>query len=238
MRLFRSIGLPEQRNIGLRFLNARLKSSSSSRWLDRQNSDVYTLKARAEDYRSRAAYKLKAMDKKFHVFKRGMTVVDLGFAPGSWCQVAVEQTRPNGRVVGVDLIPIQPPEGVSTIQGNFLDPLVQKELKDMLATVNRGRANAKDLCPTKTDFSKAYADVVLSDMCGIWPQENNFWLNSINTPYRLANISGNPTRDHGMSMVSTLSTTEVNLTLKTLQFDQNTNTISGYVRRCAVVLYN
>lgn len=186
---------------------ARLKSSASSgssaRWLDRQGKDEYTQRAKADDYKSRAAYKLREMDDKFHLFKPGQTVVDLGFAPGSWSQVAVERTRPNGRVIGVDLLPVQPPDGVSSIQGNFLDPWVQSELRDMLAVPSRGRQGATDTDPAKINFKKAHANVVLSDMCGIWPQEDGFWLNSINTPYRLANVSGNATRDHGLSMVST-----------------------------------
>ncbi|KAF3101183.1 2' O-ribose methyltransferase, variant 2 [Orbilia oligospora] len=69
-----------------------------------------------------------------------MTVVDLGFAPGSWSQVAVHQTHPNGRVVGIDLLPAQPPKGVSSIQGNFLSPGIQASIRRYLSDPNRGRA--------------------------------------------------------------------------------------------------
>lgn len=62
-----------------------------------------------------------------------------GYAPGSWSQVAVERTKPNGRIIGLDIIPAQPPKGVSTIQGNFLSPHVQLELKKFLADPDRGR---------------------------------------------------------------------------------------------------
>jgi len=68
-----------------------------------------------------------------------MTVVDLGFAPGSWSQVAIDLTKPRGRVLGVDLIPVQPPKGVSTIQGDFLSPDVQAEIKSFLRDPDRGR---------------------------------------------------------------------------------------------------
>jgi len=65
--------------------------------------------------------------------------VDLGYAPGSWSQVAVERTKPTGRIVGIDIIPAQPPKGVSTIQGNFLSPGVQAEVKSFLSDPERGR---------------------------------------------------------------------------------------------------
>ncbi|CAK7271414.1 2' O-ribose methyltransferase [Sporothrix epigloea] len=73
------------------------------------------------------------MDARYRLFRSGQTVVDLGYAPGSWSQVAVERTKPAGRVLGIDLIPAQPPRGVSTIQGNFLAPSVRQMVKDFLA---------------------------------------------------------------------------------------------------------
>lgn len=186
-------------------------SKSSKIWLDRQNRDNYTLRAKAESYRSRAAYKLMEIDKKHRIFKSKQTVVDLGFAPGSWSQVAAELVKPGGRVIGLDLLLVEPPEGVSAIQGNFLDPGVQLELETVLANPNRGRHitpdersgfNEDSNFPKKRESSKA--DVVLSDMCGIWPQESGFWTNSINNSYRMANTSGVVARDHFTSMVSTL----------------------------------
>lgn len=65
--------------------------------------------------------------------------MDLGYAPGSWSQVAVERTKPSGRIVGIDLIPAQPPKGVSTIQGNFLSPAVRAQVKRFLSDPDRGR---------------------------------------------------------------------------------------------------
>ncbi|KAL9568319.1 hypothetical protein ACKAV7_007516 [Fusarium commune] len=84
-----------------------------------------------------AGRRLKAplgnMDSKYKLFKgSGQTVVDLGYAPGSWSQVAVERTRPNGRVIGIDLIPAQPPRGVATFQGDFLSPVVQEMVKNFI----------------------------------------------------------------------------------------------------------
>ncbi|KAI1812896.1 23S ribosomal RNA methyltransferase [Poronia punctata] len=107
-------------------------SSSNSRWKQRQGNDYFAREAKVQGLKSRAAFKLLEMDSKYNLFKRGQTVVDLGYAPGSWSQVAVERTKPNGRVVGIDLIPAQPPKGVSTIQGNFLSPVVQDMVKEYL----------------------------------------------------------------------------------------------------------
>ncbi|KAK0644406.1 FtsJ-like methyltransferase-domain-containing protein [Cercophora newfieldiana] len=107
-------------------------SSSNSRWKSRQGSDVFAREAKVQGLKSRAAFKLLEIDSRHHIFKPRQTVVDLGYAPGSWSQVAVERTKPNGRIVGIDLIPAQPPRGVSTIQGNFLSPAVQGMVKRFL----------------------------------------------------------------------------------------------------------
>ncbi|KAL1993392.1 hypothetical protein VTN49DRAFT_3341 [Thermomyces lanuginosus] len=117
----------------------RCASSSSKRWLARQRNDPYTREAMVQGLKSRAAFKLLQIDEQYRIFRKGQTVVDLGYAPGSWSQVAVTRTQPNGRVVGVDIIPAQPPKGVSTIQGNFLSPDVQQYVTDFLRDPNRGR---------------------------------------------------------------------------------------------------
>ncbi|RVD82514.1 uncharacterized protein DFL_006938 [Arthrobotrys flagrans] len=80
-----------------------------------------------------------------------MTVVDLGFAPGSWSQVAVSLTHPNGRVIGIDLLPAQPPKGVSSIQGNFLSLGVQASIRRYLSDPDRGRARLPQSFSEKTD---------------------------------------------------------------------------------------
>jgi 21S rRNA (uridine2791-2'-O)-methyltransferase len=101
-------------------------SSSSSRWLTRQTRDPYARDAKLQNLKSRAAFKLLELDSRHKLFRRGDAVVDLGYAPGSWAQVAVERTRPNGLVLGIDVIPAAPPKGVSTIQGNFLSEGVRE----------------------------------------------------------------------------------------------------------------
>jgi 23S rRNA (uridine2552-2'-O)-methyltransferase len=86
--------------------------------------------ARAQGWRSRAAFKLIELDDKFHLIAPGMRVVDLGAAPGGWSQVAVK--RGAGRVVGVDLLPVDPVAGAEVIQGDFNDPELPGRLSDML----------------------------------------------------------------------------------------------------------
>ncbi|KAF3186587.1 2' O-ribose methyltransferase, variant 2 [Orbilia oligospora] len=115
-------------------------ASKSSRWVKRQSIDYASREAKVLQYKSRAALKLLEIDQDHKIFSPGMTVVDLGFAPGSWSQVAVHQTHPNGRVVGIDLLPAQPPKGVSSIQGNFLSPGIQASIRRYLSDPNRGRA--------------------------------------------------------------------------------------------------
>ncbi|TGO09440.1 hypothetical protein BTUL_0166g00110 [Botrytis tulipae] len=114
-------------------------SSSSTRWKSRQGKDSWAKEAKVQGLRSRAAFKLLEIDTKYKIFKRGQTVVDLGYAPGSWSQVAYERTKPHGRILGIDIIPAQPPQGVSTIQGNFLSRRVQKSVKNFLLDPERGR---------------------------------------------------------------------------------------------------
>ncbi|KAK4447938.1 ribosomal rna large subunit methyltransferase j [Podospora aff. communis PSN243] len=119
-------------------------SSSNSRWKARQSSDVFARTAKVQGLKSRAAFKLLEIDSRYHIFKPRQTVVDLGYAPGSWSQVAVERIKPHGRIVGIDLIPAQPPKGVSTIQGNFLSRGVQDVVKRFLVE-GRGKHEAKAL---------------------------------------------------------------------------------------------
>jgi 23S rRNA (uridine2552-2'-O)-methyltransferase len=92
---------------------------SSRNWLQRQLNDPYVARARAEGYRARAAYKLIELDEKFHFLKKGARVVDLGAAPGGWAQVAVQR---GAKVVGIDLLPIEPLTGAVFLEMDFLAP--------------------------------------------------------------------------------------------------------------------
>lgn len=102
-----------------RVKTAKRRSVSSTRWLQRQLNDPYVRKAQAEGYRSRAAYKLIELDDKFSFVKKARAVVDLGIAPGGWSQV-VRQVNPRARVVGIDLLPCEPLEGVEILEMDFM----------------------------------------------------------------------------------------------------------------------
>ena len=92
---------------------------SSKEWLRRHVTDHYVKEARKQGYRSRAAFKLVEIDAKERLFRPGMTVIDLGAAPGGWSQVAAEKVKPGGRVVAIDLLPIAPISGVTIHKGDF-----------------------------------------------------------------------------------------------------------------------
>jgi len=109
----------------------------SKNWMQERRRDYYYRKAKQLDYRSRASFKLIQIDERFRLIRPGMTVVDLGAAPGGWLQVAAERVGPKGRVVGVDLQPIEPIEGVSTIKGDIR----RAEVRDELLALTGGRVD-------------------------------------------------------------------------------------------------
>ncbi|HZD91495.1 MAG TPA: RlmE family RNA methyltransferase [Pseudolabrys sp.] len=138
----------KKKTSGARDLKVRVKNArtvSSKRWLTRQLNDPYVVRARREGYRSRAAFKLAEIDEKAHILKKGARVIDLGAAPGGWSQVAVKRVGApeEGKVVAIDLLPMEPVSGVAFAQLDFLAP----DAPDKLQTMLGGRA-----------------DVVLSDM--------------------------------------------------------------------------
>jgi 23S rRNA (uridine2552-2'-O)-methyltransferase len=138
---------------------------SSKQWLRRHVTDPYVRKARAQGYRSRAAFKLAEIDAKERILKPGQTVVDLGAAPGGWSQVAAEKVAPNGRVIAIDLLPIAPISGVTLLEGDFRGPALLEALKGGKADVvlsdvspnlsgigNVDQARALELAAAAIDF--------------------------------------------------------------------------------------
>lgn len=107
------------RDPGERLRTAKKRTVSSARWLTRQLNDPYVKQAKADGYRSRAAYKLAELDDKFGLLKGVKRVVDLGIAPGGWSQV-VRQRAPQAKVVGIDLLPTEPIEGVTIFEMDFM----------------------------------------------------------------------------------------------------------------------
>lgn len=108
------------------------RTPSSSRWLKEHHDDEYVLRARKENWRSRAIYKLSEMDEKDRLFKPGMTIVDLGAAPGSWSQYAMHKVGHNGKVFALDILPMNPVAGVDIIIGDFREESVLHELEALL----------------------------------------------------------------------------------------------------------
>jgi 23S rRNA (uridine2552-2'-O)-methyltransferase len=129
------------RGIVVRVKTARGRSTSSSRWLQRQLNDPYVAQAKKDGYRSRAAYKLLELDDKYNFLSSGKRVVDLGAAPGGWSQVAVARCGKDN-VAGIDLLEIPPVPGAAFLQMDFMDDAAPETLKTMMGK----------------------ADIVLSDM--------------------------------------------------------------------------
>ena len=123
--------------------NTRGRSASSTRWLERQLNDPYVQAAKVKGYRSRAAFKLKELDGRFHLLKQGGRVLDLGAAPGGWSQVALERIGDAGKVVAADILPIEPIAGIDILECDLLDDATPALLRQALG---------------------GKADVVLSDM--------------------------------------------------------------------------
>ena len=114
-----------------RVKTAKGRKMSSIKWLERQLNDPYVKRAKAEGYRSRAAYKLIELDEKFHFLKGAERVVDLGIAPGGWTQVVRKQS-PKAAVVGIDLLPTDPIDGATILQMGFLADDAPERLRDAL----------------------------------------------------------------------------------------------------------
>lgn len=106
------------------------KSKSSQQWLQRQQNDPYVQKAHQEGYRCRAVYKLKQLNEKDRFIKQGNKVVDLGAAPGGWSQVLKELVGKKGKVIALDILPIEPIEHVHFIQGDFTEQSTLDELTE------------------------------------------------------------------------------------------------------------
>ena len=114
-----------------RIKTAKGRKVSSTRWLERQLNDPYVKRAKAENYRSRAAYKLIELDERFGLLKGVRAVVDLGIAPGGWSQV-VKRKIPQAGVVGIDLLPTDPIEGVTILEMDFMAEHAPERLKEAL----------------------------------------------------------------------------------------------------------
>jgi 23S rRNA (uridine2552-2'-O)-methyltransferase len=119
------------KNPSKRVKTAKGRTASQVRWLERQLNDPYVRQAKADGYRSRAAYKLLELDEKFGLLRGATRVVDLGIAPGGWSQVARAKS-PKAQVVGIDLLPVDPLEGVTIFQMDFMADAAPQMLAEAL----------------------------------------------------------------------------------------------------------
>ena len=136
------------------------KSKSSKGWLKEHFDDEYVRRSQQDGYRSRAIYKLIEIDKKDHLVKPGMTVIDLGAAPGGWSEYCVKKLGKNGAMVALDILPMEPIDDVTIIQGDFREDAVFEEL---MAKMNNERADLviSDMAPNisgmeSVDMPRAY----------------------------------------------------------------------------------
>jgi 23S rRNA (uridine2552-2'-O)-methyltransferase len=142
------------RGLKVRVQTAHKRSVSSTRWLERQLNDPYVAKAKREGYRSRAAYKLLELDQKYRLLKPGLTVVDLGAAPGGWTQVAVKKVRSDsaderrGKVIALDILPMDPIDGAGFLELDFLAEDAPAALRKAIGAKGKDRV----------------VDIMLSDM--------------------------------------------------------------------------
>jgi 23S rRNA (uridine2552-2'-O)-methyltransferase len=116
-----------------RLRTAKGRKVSSTRWLERQLNDPYVKRAKAEGYRSRAAYKLLELDERFNLLKGVKAVVDLGIAPGGWSQV-VRRRSSQAKIAGIDLLPTDPIDGVEILQMDFMDETAPARLREAIGT--------------------------------------------------------------------------------------------------------
>lgn len=116
-----------------RVKTAKGRKLGSTKWLERQLNDPYVKRAKADGYRSRAAYKLMELDERFKFVRRSRSIVDLGIAPGGWAQV-VRKYSPKASVVGIDLLPIDPIDGVTIFEMDFMDEAAPDQLLQALGS--------------------------------------------------------------------------------------------------------
>ena len=108
------------------------RAKTSKAWMKEHVNDFFVKQAKKEGYRSRAAYKLIEIDRREHLFKPGITMVDLGASPGSWSQIAANKVGPNGIIISLDILEMSALPGVTFIRGDFRDETVLAELRKNL----------------------------------------------------------------------------------------------------------
>lgn len=126
------------------------RSRSSGRWLARQNKDPFVKQAQGDGWRSRAVFKLEQIDQRDRLIRPGQLIVDLGCAPGSWSQYALKKLKNQGRVLGLDLLPVAPLPGLEFFQGDFLSPEAMAWIKSCIPQKSAVSLVMSDMAPNLT----------------------------------------------------------------------------------------
>jgi 23S rRNA (uridine2552-2'-O)-methyltransferase len=121
-----------ERNLSTRLRTARGRTTASQKWLERQLNDPYVKAAKAAGWRSRAAFKILELDERFKLFRPNQRIVDLGAAPGGWTQVAVKRAGERGKVVALDILPMDPIPGAIVLQGDFNEEAAEQAVLEAL----------------------------------------------------------------------------------------------------------
>src|SRR5215510_10862463 len=124
--------VPTGRRATVRVKTARGRTVSSQRWLERQLNDPYVAEAKKRGFRSRAAFKLIELDDKYRLLRKGARVLDLGAAPGGWSQIAAERVGPQGRVLAVDILEMDPLPGVQVMHQDFMTDEAPEKIRKAL----------------------------------------------------------------------------------------------------------
>ncbi|KAH7587967.1 FtsJ-like methyltransferase [Nakaseomyces glabratus] len=144
--------------------------ASSKRWLDRQKQDFYTRESKLDNLRSRAGFKLAQLDDVYHVFHKSVPqrILDLGYAPGAWSQVARKRTHPDSIVLGVDILPCDPPFGVSSMQANILSKRTHQLIRQFFMEqifMNDSQVESMARNDSDTEQQPQFpVNIILSDM--------------------------------------------------------------------------
>ncbi|MDD2325091.1 MAG: RlmE family RNA methyltransferase [Alphaproteobacteria bacterium] len=142
------VGISSKRREAVRVKTAKKRSVSSANWLKRQLNDPYVAEAKERGYRSRAAFKIIQLDEQFHFIKTGARVVDLGAAPGGWSQIVAKRIGAKGKLVSLDILPMEPLDGAEILNMDFLADEAPDKLKEVLG----GQADLvlSDMAPSTT----------------------------------------------------------------------------------------
>lgn len=179
--------------------------ASSKRWLDRQKQDFYTRESKLDSLRSRAGFKLAQLDDVYHIFdnRAPQNILDLGFAPGAWSQMAHKRSHADSVILGVDILPCDPPFGVSAMQANILSKRTHAMIRQFFLEHNVDRneiessSSEKDSNVQEVMNNVLPVDVIISDMYEPFPPSVYSTNNLTNMPYyRMSNTSGLAVKDH------------------------------------------